>query len=142
MQLPRAVRWKQNPVDLGASECAERLRTYSALDAEAAGALLTAARLYQDALWMGEVAPHFAWLLLVSAVETVAHHWRRRNRDHVERLTDAKAGVVKVLRKRGGDELVREVARQIADVTGATLKFTGSSSHSTPAPRRTSDCSR
>jgi hypothetical protein len=35
-------------------------------------AFIRAARFYQDALWIGESEPHFAWLMLVSALESVA----------------------------------------------------------------------
>jgi hypothetical protein len=124
LQLPRALRWMDNPIQLQESECANRLGSFAGLDGEAAGVLVAAARLYQDALWMAELDPHLAWLLLVSAVETAANHWRRKNRNHVERLTDSKPALVKLLHERGGADLVEEVAKEIADVTGATLKFT------------------
>jgi hypothetical protein len=124
LQLPRALCWMSNPIQLLVGDCADRLQAFASLDGEAAGVLVTAARLYQDALWMAEVEPHLAWLFLVSAVETAANHWRRKNRNHVERLTDSKPELVKLLHERGGDELVEEVAKRISDVTGATLKFT------------------
>jgi hypothetical protein len=124
LQLPRALRWMDNPIQLQEGDFAERLRSFATLDGETAGVLVTGARLYQDALWTAEVEPHLAWLFLVSAVETAANHWRRKNRNHVERLTDSKPELVKFLRERGGDDLVAEVAKQISDVTGATLKFT------------------
>lgn len=124
LQLPRALRWIDNPIQLEAGDCADRLRSFAALDGETAGVLVTASRLYQDALWMAEVEPHLAWLFFVSAVETVANHWRHKDRNHVERLTDSKPDLVRFLRERGHDDLVADVAKQIADVTGATLKFT------------------
>ena len=71
LRLPRNVRGLNNPVKLEESDYADRLRSFSSLDEQAAGVLVTSARLYQDALWVGESEPHLAWLFLVSAVETV-----------------------------------------------------------------------
>jgi hypothetical protein len=123
VRLPRAVRNISDPIHLEASGFAERLHIFPLLDEESACVLVTSARLYQDALWLAESEPHLAWLFLVSAVETVAHHWRRRNRNHVERLTDSRPKLVEMLRAEGGDKLVRKVALEIVDYTGAGLKF-------------------
>jgi hypothetical protein len=124
VHLPRNVRDRSDPVKLDEGDYADRLRTIPALDGEAAGVLVTSVRLYQDALWTAEREPHLAWLFLVSAVETAANHWRRKSRNTVERLTDAKPMVVEMLLEAGGQELVKKVAKELADVTGARLKFT------------------
>ena len=124
VRLPRAVRDMNNPVNLDERVIAERLHSFHSLDSKSASVLVTSARLYQDALWLAESEPQLAWLFLVSAVETVAHHWQRRNKNHVERLAYSRPNLVEMLREQGGDELVRKVALEIADYTGATLKFT------------------
>lgn len=123
VRLPRSVRDINNPVRLQEGDFADRLRSFQSLDDKTASVLVTSARLYQDALWLAEGEPNMAWLFLVSAIETVAHHWRRRNRNHVERLNDSRPKLVEMLRAEGGDELVRKVALEIADYTGAGLKF-------------------
>jgi hypothetical protein len=40
-------------------------------------ALIRAARLHQDAVWIAEQEPELAWLMLVSALETGAGRWDR-----------------------------------------------------------------
>lgn len=122
--LPRTVRTMQNPVTLGEGDCADRLRTFAELDPTMASVLVKSARLYQDALWLGESEPHLAWLFLVSAVETAADHWRHDERTPVEHLTEVKPKLVEILRASGGDKLVAEVAIELANITGATRKFT------------------
>jgi hypothetical protein len=125
VMLPRAVRgFHGTPVALGEGEEFALLRQFPTLDPETAGVLVRSARLYQDALWVAESEPHLAWLFLVSAVETAAHHWRKKNRNHVERLADSMPELVSLLHEEGGDPLVAKVAERIADITGATKTFT------------------
>jgi len=123
-RLPRTVRSMNNPVTLSEGDFADRLRSFVTLDPPTASALVKSARLYQDALWLAEGEPHLAWLFLVSAVETAADHWRHEKRTPVEHLTEVKPKLVEMLRKSGGDELVAEVAAEVANITGATRKFT------------------
>lgn len=85
-------------------------------------ALVKAARLFQDALWLVETAPQLAWLLLVSAVETAATHQAREG-TAVERLEAWNANLAGQLREAGGDALLRRVAEMVAPLTGATGKF-------------------
>lgn len=124
LRLPRTVRTMRNPVKLNEGGIGDRLHRFPLLDSKAAGVLVKSARLYQDALWLGEGEPHLAWLFLVSAIEAAADHWRHEGRTVVEHLTDAKPKLVKMLREAGGEALVEKVADEIANVTGATLKFT------------------
>jgi hypothetical protein len=42
--------------------------------------LVQAAKLYRDALWFAESEPSFSWVLLVSAIETVAVKWCSDNK--------------------------------------------------------------
>jgi hypothetical protein len=49
-------------------------------------ALLRAARLYQDALWLVESESSLAWLMMVSALESAAVQWRKANGTPLDRL--------------------------------------------------------
>lgn len=93
------------------------------LSARDAVALVRAARLYQDGLWMAESEPEIAWLLLVSAIETAAGRWRRTKESNVERLWASKQELAELLQSEGGDELVHKVADLLAHQLGATKKF-------------------
>lgn len=48
---------------------------YSSMSPDAAITLVRAARAYQEGTWVAEEDPEYAWLKLVSAVETVADYW-------------------------------------------------------------------
>lgn len=120
VRLPRTV----CEVVLDAPDLAGRLRSFAKLPPTTASALVKSARLYQDALWLAEEEPHLAWLFLVSAVETAADHWRLEDRTPVQHLTEVKPELVEMLRRSGGDELVADVASELASVLGSTRKFT------------------
>lgn len=59
-------------LELGA-EAPSLLLLYPTMTPENAVALVRAARAYRDAIWIGEMQPELAWLLLVSAIECVAN---------------------------------------------------------------------
>ena len=86
-------------------------------------ALIRAARLYQDAVWLADVEPNMAWLLLVSAVEAAAAHWRATEDDPVDRLRTSRPDLEPLLLEAGGQELLSNVAIQIAPYMGATRRF-------------------
>lgn len=86
-------------------------------------ALVRAARMYQDALWIVESEPSLAWVMLVSAVETAAHHWRSTEDTPLERLKDAKPELFAILEHTGIKDLPEQVAECIVDSIGATRKF-------------------
>ena len=54
----------------------EEMKSFPLLAPRQAIALVRAARLYQDALWLSESEPNLSWLMLVSAVEAAAKVWR------------------------------------------------------------------
>jgi hypothetical protein len=85
--------------------------------------LAQSAALYQQALWYAEVNQHYTWLMLVSALETVAGYWSRELATPVERLRQSRPNLEALLLKVGGEELVQRVAAEIADYMGATKKF-------------------
>jgi hypothetical protein len=94
------------------------------LSASAAIALVKAARLYQEALWLVETETPLSWLLMVSAVETAANQWRCQKEAPAERLKDSKPVLYRYLEVIGTDVLAA-VAKEIAEVLGATSKFIG-----------------
>ncbi|WP_168173834.1 hypothetical protein [Thioclava sp. DLFJ5-1] len=100
------------------------LGTYPMLPAAAATALVKAARLYQNALWIADTSPETSWLLLVAAVETAANHWDGDVRTDVERLRFSFEPMVRYLEERGAEEHVPEIAKYLSGVIGATSKFT------------------
>ncbi len=67
------------PRQLGESvalaDCKPLLVLYPSLSAQQAGALVRAARSYQEGLWVAESDPRQAWLRLVSSVEAAAQEW-------------------------------------------------------------------
>lgn len=101
----------------------ERLCDYPLLTREEAIAFVRAARLYQQALWVGDSDPSLAWLMFVSAVETAANQWDSSKGDPLERLREAKPQLVSLLDAEGKPRLSERVARMIADSIGSTRKF-------------------
>ncbi|MBP8055091.1 MAG: hypothetical protein KA314_04585 [Chloroflexi bacterium] len=86
-------------------------------------ALARAARNYQNAVWIAESEPELSWLLMVSAIEVAANHWRPAQEPAVERLNASSPELVKLLQEKGGDGFVQQVADLIADKLGSTKKF-------------------
>ena len=85
--------------------------------------LIRACRSYQDALWIAESEPNLAWLMFVSALETAANDVYTADASPGERLRQSKSDLAELLKEHGGDELVDQVAKLIADTLGATQKF-------------------
>jgi hypothetical protein len=85
-------------------------------------ALIRAARLYQDVIWIADAEPDLSWLLLVSALETAADRWRQTTLSATERLRDSKPDLVATIEARC-PELLPLVAAGFADSIGATRKF-------------------
>ena len=85
-------------------------------------ALIRSARLYQEAIRIGDTEPALAWLLLVSAVEAAADRWNRDTVSKVDRLRDAKPDLVELLEKECPSTLAI-IADEFADSVGATRKF-------------------
>ncbi len=85
--------------------------------------LIRACRSYQDALWIAESEPNLAWLMFVSALETAANDVYTTDASPSERLRASKETLAELLKERGGDELVDQVAESIAHTLGATKKF-------------------
>jgi hypothetical protein len=90
-------------------------------------ALVRAARMYQEAVWIVEETPELSWLLLTSAVEIIAKRWKRKSSSPVERMRVANPELESLLchyAKEGNEaELVEKVAKQIANYMGVAKKF-------------------
>lgn len=108
-------------------EDAKQLAFFPLLPPKDAIALARAARMYQEAIWIIDNTPELSWLMLTSAIETVAHQWRKSKASHVERMRSAKPKLEPILRKyarkKQADHLVQEIAQEIADSMGATKTF-------------------
>ena len=101
----------------------DKLFSYVDLSPRDALALVKAARLYQDALWIVESEPELSWILFVSAVETAANHWREEQGSPIERLEISKPELFELLMSKEDISFVENVADMIVPMLGATNKF-------------------
>ena len=91
-------------------------------------ALVKAARSYQEALWVAENDPAYAWQSLISAMETAAHcWWVDVDWDEAAVLEDVfetrYPDLSESLRQAGNSALFSDVVRQIGPTQQATAKF-------------------
>jgi len=86
-------------------------------------ALVRAARLYQEGLWLAEGVPELAWLLLVAAVESAAGFWRAADEAPVARLRASRPALTELLAGQGGEDFLALVAAELVPYLGATRKF-------------------
>lgn len=86
-------------------------------------ALIRAARLYQEALWIVESAPELSWIMLTSAAETAASQWSAATEAPIDGLRISKPRLVDILVEYGGNDLVLKVAQELAPQIGSTRKF-------------------
>jgi hypothetical protein len=100
-----------------------RLETFPSLKPETATALIRAARLYQDALWLTESEPALSWLLLVSALETGAVLWRGEKEPALARFKTSKVELFDYLSQFDEGKAADRVAEEFRDSFGATKKF-------------------
>jgi hypothetical protein len=110
------------------------LASLPGLSPSKANALVRAARLYQDGLWLCESEPEFTWLLLVSAIESIANEWRRDSGSSVERLEVSKPELFAVLSAHEDKSLLPLVADTFAESMGATKKIIEFCMAFAPAP--------
>lgn len=109
------------------------LRSYPKLSPTEAVALIKAARLYQDAIWISEFQPSLSWIFFVSAIETSANHWRREKELPLDRMRAFKPELEQLL-DRYSSELPEKVANIIAEYMGSTKKFLDFVIHFLPDP--------
>ena len=99
------------------------LARYIELDPTTATALVRAARFFQDAIWIGESEPSLAWLMLVSAMESAAVHWREEEQSPEVLFRSIKPAWAEELARHGGDDLVRSMAKQWTPLLKSTDRF-------------------
>ena len=97
-------------------------------------ALLRAARLYQDALWIAESDPSLAWVMLVSAVETAATHWQCGEADPLETVKELDPDMHEILETCAREDLVKRVAAATARRLRSTRRFIAFSTTFLPSP--------
>lgn len=107
------------------------------LNRDKATAVIRAARLYQDALWIAESEPALSWLMFVSALETGANMWHNGEDSPASKLAASKPDLYKMLEDTGIDGLSERVANEISSSLGATSKFTKFVLKFLPAPPET-----
>jgi hypothetical protein len=117
LQLPALKR----TVDL--KEALGLLPIFARLGPETSSALVRAARLYRDGIWIADGDPNEAWIKLVSAVETAAAAWAADGSTPSERLTESMPDLVQTLLAAGGNDLVEAVAPGLAPLVGSTRRF-------------------
>jgi hypothetical protein len=100
---------------------ADTLRLYPKLDPESATAFIKAARLYQNAVWIAESDPNFAWLELVSAIEVVAIRWNGGKMDAIGQLKEFKPEIIKILE--AAPDLIEKIATELKSLIGSTSRF-------------------
>jgi hypothetical protein len=124
--LPPLARKPQIPRAAGThllDDAIELLQRYPRLRVDDAVALLRAARSYQEGLWVSESDPEYAWLKLISAVETAANRSWSGEPDATVLLREWDAGLAAALEAAGGIELLTRAAERLAPATRATHKF-------------------
>lgn len=123
--LPDPVRGPQLPyagraVDITTGT--ELLKRYLLLTPEAAMALVRAARLYGQAIWIADDDPGQAWLWLISALEVAAEQWRGSDGDTAELLRQ-NWGELSELVEPHGEALHSEVARVVKPLMKSQHRF-------------------
>ena len=86
-------------------------------------ALIRAARLYQDALWVGETDQNLAWIMLVSALETIADCWAGESLSDEEVLNKIHGELFKRLNEECSSETVNYISKYLKKLVGSTKKF-------------------
>lgn len=91
---------------------------------EETNALIKAGRQYQQAVWIADSGPSLAWLMLVSAIETVSLCWSA-DVCPIEQLEVAFPDLVELIVASGCPELLGSVAESLNKLTGSTRRFVG-----------------
>jgi hypothetical protein len=101
------------------------LAGYADLEPKQAIALVRAASLFQQALWLCESNPSDAWLMLVSAAEVAAVQWKADEAgDDTEQLfRSLKAQWAKRLDATGDKSVTADMAKNWSHLLGATNRF-------------------
>lgn len=115
-QIPRLTL----PVNLNAG--LEILSSFPERTIDQTNALIKAARQYQQAVWICDSDPSLAWLMLVSAVETVMQEWSS-DVSPIEQLEFAFPEMVKLIQESASPGLVTPIAEILKQLTRSTKRF-------------------
>jgi hypothetical protein len=88
-----------------------------------ANTFIKTARMYQQAVWIADADPALAWLLLISAVETVAVAWAGEEGSPRDRLEASLPQLFKLLQESPCAGLIDPIAEILSKYTRATKKF-------------------
>ncbi len=104
----------------------EILASIGDVDPEELVELVRGAKLFSNALWLCEIDPPLAWLLLVSALETYAFlEFRNQNSDPVEALQDSNPDLLQKIKDNVNEEVLIELSKVLTDTTKSTKKIPG-----------------
>lgn len=102
---------------------AELLSGYPQLSPVEAIALVRAAKLYRDGIWIAESDPNSAWLMLVSALEVAAVQARFADSDPEAVFAALRPKLSGSVKTKGGPGLHAEIAKELAPLLGSTNRF-------------------
>jgi hypothetical protein len=121
----------------GASANLDELRPflshYRTMDGESARAVVRAARMYQQAIWIADDSPNLSWLYLVGAAEVAAQHWRGTVAEPIDVLRAAFPKIADLIAPHG-DDLLGRVAKELAPLIKAQARFVGWLTEFMPPP--------
>jgi len=117
-QIPRLT------LPFNLNDCLRPLTNFPERTVAQTNAFIKAARQYQQAIWIADSDPTLAWLMLVSAIETVALEWKSDS-PPVEQLGTAFPELVKLIRESKSPELLEPVAGILKQLTHSTKRFVG-----------------
>ncbi|KJV06526.1 hypothetical protein [Methylocucumis oryzae] len=99
------------------------LKILPTLQSDQAVALIRAARLYQNALWLSESEPALSWVMFVSALEAGANSWYQDQDSPIFLLKKCKREMYDKLTSSCSEDVTDFVAERIAPTLRATSKF-------------------
>ena len=106
------------------------------LSTDDAAALIKAARLYQDGLWIADAEPELTWIMFVSALETAAGTWTAHEHTALEQIEAWGLGpqLLEILRVDCKQETIAAVAEHLAPYVGSRRTFTDFVAQHCPEP--------
>lgn len=99
---------------------AELLGRFPHLAEKDAVALVRAARMHAQAIWVADDDPNLAWILLVGALEAAAQRYKPAKASKLERVRMAEPELTELILAEGGRKLAEKAAEHL--VVGARVK--------------------
>jgi hypothetical protein len=113
VQIPRLLQ------SANLNESLDTLRLFPTRTVQQTNALIKAARQYQQAIWIADADPELSWLMLISALETVAVEWASQTTP-IDQLKMAFPKIVKVISESSCPTLLEPIAKELDRLTRAT----------------------